>query len=268
MRTKAGELCLIQCENRRWCTSTLPVGVRVPNIYMTDDIFDGDGERPPKPSRATRRMAKRSKASSRGGVVVHLPTWDRPRIVHFESKLEQRVLFLLLATGDIVDIWEQPPCVNYLSEAGRRKHHFFDFLVRMGCGERVAIAVKPLKVAKRTRFVSELRLIREAVNKDFADQVRLITDADFTRSEALNAERYYDFKRHAEIGWRHKLEAALENVPLPMEIGELVCRLGNGVVGYRTIFIAIYEGVLAADKTVKINHQTLVSRGHVKLTLR
>ncbi|MEM7746909.1 MAG: hypothetical protein AAF346_01560, partial [Pseudomonadota bacterium] len=74
------------------------------------DSGDGNGgDQPPNASRASRKIAKRSKHSSRGGVVVQLPCEPHPRVVLFESKLEQRVLFLILARADVWDLREQPP---------------------------------------------------------------------------------------------------------------------------------------------------------------
>lgn len=228
---------------------------------MKHDIFDCGGDLPPLPSRASRRIAKRSKSSSRGGVVVQLPNWNRSRVVQFESKLEQRVLFMLLAANNLADLREQPPFVTYRDLSGQRRHHFFDFLVQFHDGQRVAIAVKPEKVVKRTHFVSELRCIREAISKDFADQVRLITDADFTRAEALNAERYLDFRRHKDRRWLPLVEAAIDTACLPITVKELVDRLGLAGEGFRAVFVAIYEGLLITDKTVPINGQTLVMKG-------
>lgn len=66
-----------------------------------DDTTD-DTTQPPLPSRATRVISKRSKARSRGAITASPPgSGGRDRIIQFESKLEQRVLFLLLARLDL-----------------------------------------------------------------------------------------------------------------------------------------------------------------------
>ncbi|WP_297340116.1 TnsA endonuclease N-terminal domain-containing protein [Pseudophaeobacter sp.] len=187
--------------------------------------------------------------------------WDRPRVVHFESKLEQRVLFMLLAGNDVVDLWEQPRFVTYRDLSGQRKYHFFDFLVQFEDGQRVAIAVKPEKEVKRMRFMSELRYIREAISKDFADQVRLITNSDFTKAEALNAERYHDFRRHKDARWMPALETALESAALPMTVKQLADSLDLERDGFRAVVVGIYEGLLEADRTAPINAETLVMMG-------
>ena len=222
------------------------------------------GDLPPLPSRAMRRIAKRSKSSSRGGVVVKLKSWARARIVYFESKLEQRVLFLLLARGDVIDIWEQPPLIDYHDEDGRRKHHFFDFLVQLENGLRFAIAVKPAKIAARSRFVGQLRSVRKALHKDYADELVLITDADFTKAEALNAERYHEFSRAKDEVIYAKLDSLVETTPFPISVGDLSDAMNAGGLGFRSIFIAIYEGLLSTDKTKVIDVDTLVCRGDAR----
>ena len=231
---------------------------------MKDDIFNGTGEQPPLPSRAMRRIAKRSKYSSRGGIVVQLPGWARPRVVFFESKLEQRVLFLLLARGDLIDLWEQPPAITYWDEEGRRRTHFFDFLIRLSSGRRVAIAVKPAKRASRIGFVRDLQCIRKAMTKDFADDLVLITDQDFTKAEALNAERYHEFSRSRNEVAFERLRDAIRSMSFPTSVGALAKSLDAGDQSFRTVFIAIYEGLLSSDRTMPIDTDTPVHRGAVQ----
>lgn len=230
------------------------------NFVEMDEI----GDFPPLPSRATRRIGKRNKVSSRGGVLVQLPGWARPRVVYFESKLEQRVLFLLLARRDVVDIWEQPPLVRYIDHEGQPKHHFIDFYVVLQSGRRIAIVVKPAKIAASAKFLKELRSIRAAIRKDFADDVVLITDQDFTRDEALNAERYHDFSRHRCRKTFDDLSSLVEATSFPTSVAELARSLDAGAVGFRTIFIAIYEGLLIADRKSKIDVETSLMKGAVQ----
>ncbi len=225
------------------------------------EVSETIGDLPPLPSRSMRRIARRSKSSSRGGIVVRLPGWQRSRVVLFESRLELNVLYVLLARGDVIDLWEQPPSVTYYDAKGQRRNHFFDFLIQRASGRREAIAVKPAKLARNNGFADELCFIRQAVNKNFADDVRLITDQCFTRAEAINAERYFDFARHRDSNVARQLQYALETTSFPITIAELSQKLNAGGHGFRTVFLAIYEGQLKADKTSIINLQTTVFGG-------
>ena len=219
------------------------------------------GVLPPLPSRATRRIAKRSKASSRGAVVVQLPCEDRPRVIQFESKLEQRVLWLLLARPDVRDIQEQPPSLGYMDERGKARRHTFDFLVTLRCGHRYAVVVKPAKRARKSRFLRELKQVRKAMRKTYADAILLITDRDFTRAEALNAQRLHDFRRDRDTALMARLRDLVREITFPTTVGELARKLDAGGNGYRAVFIGIYDGLLRADRQVLIDERTPVCGG-------
>lgn len=237
---------------------------RVPNKHMNDDEFNPDKDLAPLPSRATRKIAKRSKASSRGAIVVKLPADGRTRIIQFESKLEQRVLWLLLATKDISDIWEQPPSLTYINHEGKYRLHTFDFLIAFTSGCRLAIAVKPARLVHKNKFIQDLKCIRKAMHKDYADRLVLVTDQDFTTAEALNAQRFHEFRRHINDAALIPLMKLLEVSIFPTTIKNLAEKLDAGGAGYRTVFVAIYERLLSADRTRLIDMDTIVSRGYVK----
>ncbi len=165
------------------------------NMSDNDDSFER-GDLAPLPSRATRNIPKRSRASSRGAILAHLPSDNHARIIQYESKLEQQVLWLFLANKDVVDIREQPVPVFYTDHLGHRKSHVFDFWVQLRSGRRLAVAVKPAKRALKRNFARELRHVRRSMRKTFADDVVLITDQDFHRGEAINAQRYCEALLH------------------------------------------------------------------------
>lgn len=151
--------------------------------------------RAPDPSRATRRIARRSKASLRGSMVVLLPGFSRPCIIQFESALEYAFLCLMLVRGDIHHIWDQPPAIHYVDGGGCRTKHIFDFLITTTGGERIAVAIKPMLRVVERNFLSELELVAVATPKQFADRVLLITDQHIDRAAATRAARELAFKR-------------------------------------------------------------------------
>ncbi len=226
------------------------------------DSGDGNGgNQPPKGSRASRKIAKRSKHSSRGGVVVQLPSEPHPRVVLFESKLEQRVLFLLMTRSDIWDLREQPPAFLYTGECGRLRQHTFDFLLELSSGRRIAVAVKPFKVAKERRFISELLAVRRALTKDYAHDLVLITDRDFTRDQALNAQRLNDFRRGVDCSSSGAVREAIGKSAFPTTLRALISGLPDPGRAFRAAFIAIYDGLLTADKSLLITLDTQVHQG-------
>lgn len=143
----------------------------------------------PEPSHATRTISRRSKASLRGALVAMLPGFERPRIIQFESTLEYAFLCLMLVRTDIHLIWDQPAAVQYADAGGLPTKHVFDFLVTKTCGERVAVAIKPMQRVIQQNFVSKLERIAAATPKQFADRVMLITDQHLDRRAAADAAR-------------------------------------------------------------------------------
>lgn len=159
---------------------------------MTNKIYRG-----PDPSRATRNISRRSRASLRGSMVATLPGFERPRILQFESALEYAFLCLTLVRDDIHHIWDQPPAIHYLGTDGRPARHVFDYLVTKADGERIAIAIKPSRRVIKRNFVSELERVCTAVPKQFADRVLLVTEQHLDRKAAAAAARHLAANRPA-----------------------------------------------------------------------
>jgi hypothetical protein len=228
---------------------------------MTDDNNYDDNFQPPTESRSVRTIARRSRSSSRGAIVAKLPAQPQPRIIQFESKLEQRVLHLYLARPDIWDVWEQPPSLVYRDEDRAVRQHFFDFLITLTSGRRLAVAVKPLKRVTRSGFISVLRRMRQQMTKEFADDIVLVTDADFTRDEALNAERYHAFGKGVTDESLSHVKGLIKKIDFPCSVRQLVDDLGGGSAAYRSVFVAIYREILSADRTQLIDLDTVLSAG-------
>lgn len=195
---------------------------------------------------------------------MQLPGQNRPRIVQYESKLEERVFFLVLANPAVANLWEQPQFISYRDQSGNRKTHFIDFLVELKSGRRLAIAVKPWKVVLEKNFLRELQQIRAAMSKDFADDIVLVTERDFTRAEALNAQRFVEFSKTRNSGHQAHLKSVIRDVCFPVTVDELCQLLRLGDAGFRSIVIAIYEDVLTADRKQLIDLDTLLAKGGAK----
>ncbi|MFB2533464.1 restriction endonuclease [Paracoccus sp. p3-h83] len=151
--------------------------------------------RGPEPSRATRTISRRSRASLRGSLVARLPGFEQPRIIQFESALEYAFLCLTLVRDDVQHIWEQPTAVQYTRPNGRPAEHVFDFLVTKTDGERIAVAIKPMQRVVERTFVAELEGVAAATPKQFADRIMLITDRHLDRAAAAEAARTLAWSR-------------------------------------------------------------------------
>ncbi|MBN7806462.1 TnsA endonuclease N-terminal domain-containing protein [Agrobacterium rosae] len=218
---------------------------------------------PPSTSRSTRAIPTRSQASLRGVTVAQLPADLHPRRIVFESKLEQRVLYLILARPDIHDVWDQPPAIEYRNAKGALKRHTFDYLITLTDGRKLAIAVKPATRADRLRFREELVLIKAAAPLGFADDVVLVTERLFTRSAANNAARLHEFRRTPDPDADGVVRRLVADHTGEMSITDLVMTSGLEGRGYRAAFRAIYDGFLDADKNVEITPATRVTARRV-----
>jgi hypothetical protein len=145
--------------------------------------------RAPEPSRASRDVVRRSKASLRGSVMAMLPAFERPRMIQYESLLELLFLCLMLLRPDVHDILEQPPAIRYRRADGTTASHVFDFLVTLTSGERIAVAIKPAERVIQRDFITELRHVAAATPKHFANRIKLVTDEQLDRRAAAEAAR-------------------------------------------------------------------------------
>jgi len=171
------------------------------------------------------------------------------------------VLLIQLSQPHVTYIWDQPPFILYTDPTGRTKKHTFDYLVTYKNGRKDAIVVKPHEIAARPEFQRELKAIRAALRKDYADRLILMTDAHFTRAEALNAARLHAFKRYIDPELNRLVDNALSVVDFPTTVGTLVQEIGLEGSGFQSLFPALYDGRLIADLTQEITLNTIVTRG-------
>ena len=219
----------------------------------------------PLASRQTRPTAVRGRESSKGSILASLPK-DKgaQRILGFDSKREQRTLFVLLARNDVFDIWDQPPPIIYLGDDGASRRYTPDILVTLKSGVRYAVEVKSTSIASRPSFKRKIKAVRKAMRKDYADDLLVMTEANVGRDEALNAERMLRFRRNENSDVRRRLDDALSNSQIPATVGELVNLIGCGGAGFQSIVVALYDGRLSADVSSEITYKTAISCGENK----
>ena len=215
---------------------------------MTDDFIPEPQTvtRLPDPSCAARLPSARSRVSTRSVLRTQLPANAHPRHLWCESKLEQRVFYLLAARPDTWDIQEQPPAILWTTANGRQSPHFFDFLLTQRSGQRIAIAVKPAETVARRGFRADLQRIREATPITFAHHVVLITDRSFTLAEAENAERLHQFCSFPDPEADAAVASLLRDLTTETTIASLIEASGLGGRAFRAVFRAIYAGLARA----------------------
>lgn len=222
---------------------------------MTDKTTNGF--KLPEPSRATRKISWRSRASCRGTVVLRFN--GRQQIVVYESLLELMCILLISSRGDLADVWDQPEPLSFSLPDGSRHEHTFDYLVILANGLRYALAIKPIDHVEKYGFDLKLGYVRAALPDEFADEVILMSEADFTRAQALNAQRYHEFKKKIDTEADEQIVRTAYEQPVPTILEDLIAMSGLGRRGFRAAFRAIIEGKLKPLSQGKIGLQTLVS---------
>lgn len=215
-----------------------------------------DGFVLPEPSRATRPVSWRSRGSCRGTVVLRLQ--ERRQVVVYESLLELMCILLITTRGDVIDVWDQPSAIKFVRPDGSAHSHTPDYLVEFSDGTRYAVAVKPADRVKQRDFDIELSYVAASMPLEYADDMILMSETDFTRAQALNAARYHEFSKTPDNEADKKLAAITRQHKEPQTIASLMGRIDLAGRGFRAAFRAIIEGRLKQVAHGKIGLQTLV----------
>jgi hypothetical protein len=135
----------------------------------------------PGEHRSSRNVHSKSRGACRPSVVVH------DYEVMCESGTERDAALIMASDPDVIDLREQPPAVTWFDAEGTPRRHTFDFLATLRSGKKIAIAVKPMAVVKRTRFLETLAVIARHTPRSFADGVKLVTDENLPLDHVHNA---------------------------------------------------------------------------------
>jgi hypothetical protein len=127
----------------------------------------------PAPSRAERNIA----VASKGHCTAHLVLGDGAGVrVQAESHLEACHFFFLNADPETSEMQEQ---VRFQYGRNDERMHIFDVVVTLKSGARIAYTIKPAIRLRSGRILEEMQTVAWWVGKKrFADDVRLLTDAD------------------------------------------------------------------------------------------
>ncbi len=248
----------VMCSNKKEC----PNAQRVMPLrrQKTMDDFDNEGPyTPPKHSRATRMFAARSKSSARGFLTAKLKSETALRQIIFESDLERKTLLVLLAQKTVVNIWDQPPRIEYQDPQGRSKHHVFDYLALLENGAKLAVAVKPAALVERHRFDQTFELIRNQMPARFADEAVLVTEQSYSQAEVRNAELLHMFRAHPDPEADAVVLALLAGMTEDCTIDQVITASGLGGQAFQAAFRAIYDGAVLTDLKRPITPQTVLS---------
>lgn len=206
----------------------------------------------PAPSRAERNVASASKGHCTVDAVLGGGAGVR---VQAESHLELCHLLVLNADRSIVDLQEQ---VRFRYGAHNEREHVFDVVVTRTTGSRIAYTIKPEVRLRSGRFLAEMQTVAWWVGqKRFADDVRLLTDADLDEVELHNAKviaAVRDPDPEADAIVRNRTAA----ITGAMTLRDLTIATGLEARGYRALLRLVREGHLEPARHERLMPQTLV----------
>lgn len=213
-----------------------------------------EGRALPEASSADRRI----QISSKGHCTAHtvLKTGPAPaRRFQAESYLELCHLMIQNARADVVDLREQ---VLFTFGPKNTLRHFFDMVVTLRCGERIAYTVKPEVRLTSGRFLDEMVVIAYWVErKGFAASFRLLTEADLDPVDMHNAQLLAGL----QDGDAEAMTVAREvgrRIQGAVPLNDLTVRTGLKERGYRALLSLLSTGDLQPVRRERIRPNTLV----------
>jgi hypothetical protein len=156
-----------------------------------------------------------------------------------------------------VDLREQPPAVTWFDAEGTPRRHTFDFLATLRSGKKIAIAVKPMAVVKRTRFLETLALIARHVPRSFADGVKLVTDENLPLDHVHNAVLLKHSLRTSNAAHDELIKDLLAEHG-PASIAQIVQASGLEGAAFQAIVRLVASGVASVIDNARISYGAVI----------
>lgn len=214
---------------------------------------------PPRQSRATRYISLRGRGSYRGAVAAQLSGVSR--MIVFESLLEYHCLIMLLTDRSVVDVWDQPPKIDYTTIDGRLTDHTLDYLARHDNEQVIGYAVKPYdKVYDENGEFTEFGLNMQRVRAAAGHQIRIVTERSFSRTQIRDARILFRWSRQSDPEADYVVRNIIRSLNGAVPISTIRDLSGLGGRAFGAVVRAMGDGLLdkAEKKSIKID--TLVKR--------
>lgn len=194
---------------------------------------------PPRASVASRRPAKKSKASFRGSLVN--PRTNREIV--FESIPERNLAYIAIATPSVADLREQVGPVEYVDENGEIHQHTIDIVVDMKAGTSTAFFVKPAKRVEPSGIRKTVELIRDQ-QPQVADHFHIRTEQHITPDRSADARLLHRALRSRDSDDIATILAFARTLRGSMTIREVLSVTRNDGFGFMALLCLIADGVL------------------------
>lgn len=212
---------------------------------------------PPKPSRAERKIPKKSSHHFVGEMTFGEEI-GQGQVLTFESFLEHNVALVAIYTPGVIDIREQVR-VEFVNANGRVGTHYIDFLTTEQGGRRTAILVKPLFRAMKANFRDMAARIRTAIAPDIADRLVIGTERTLWGGRLQRAEQYHA-SRFAQPALDRRVRDAVENFDGPSTIRDFLSFSEVGPDGFHATLRLIRFGILTAPTPGVLTMNSIIHR--------
>jgi hypothetical protein len=205
------------------------------------DIEDSVANRVPKPKKRNSKI---------GSVVDPF----RRRRVWFESALEESALVVLLTLPETLEVREQQ-AAEYV-QCGRKRVHYFDYVQELdSC--RIAYAVK-YEIDVDDELRETLSLVAQQLGDRFADEFRIFTEKDLTRTLVENAQDVLDAARDFDVEGQLLAVAALQALPPRVTLTDIARASGHGKRGRRAAVALVQKGLLKVPPNERLTDNTFL----------
>lgn len=216
----------------------------------------GDPEiwKPTRPSEGLLDAPLRSRSATTGFMV------EDGRLIGFASRPEKYAGESFALDFDITHFVEQYPRVPY-HDGKTIRHHTFDYYTVREPGIRACVAIKHSSRVERSGIRKVLKLIAEQAGRKIADEVVLMTEADFTRNERFNAELVHEIRRHPVPEHDNHVRQITADIIGAVTIADVVKLSGLAAEGFRaTVRLIADRFFRLADVDDRIDYHSRIRR--------
>ncbi|WP_198135107.1 TnsA endonuclease N-terminal domain-containing protein [Rhodopseudomonas palustris] len=225
-----------------------------PDPCIRDPLPSPTVIRLPRDTRASRKIALRSKGSARAGIVID------DHITYAESHLEFQAMLAYSAHPDVVEVREQPPSIEYVDDDGEVHDHTFDLAVTCADGRRVAVFAKPAAKVARRDSDRQVELLAAQTPREFADEIKLLTENDLTDVDRFNAAAIRRARQRPDPADDEAIQPIIDALRGPTTIGHLMQAAGIGSWSYDAIVRAVADRRLVLVEHTALDHDAVVER--------
>jgi hypothetical protein len=216
--------------------------------------IDPDIWKPTRPSEGLLDPPLRSRSASTGFMI------EDGRLIGFASRPEKYAGESFALDSDITHFVEQYPRVPY-HDGKTIRHHTFDFYTVRTPGIRSCVAVKHSKRVEKSGIREVLKLIAAQAGRKVADEVVLMTEADFSRNQRFNSEMVHEIRRHPVPEHDNHIRQITAEIIGVVTIADVVKLSGLAAEGFRaTVRLIADRFFRLADVDDRIDYHSRIRR--------